>query len=459
MTDPTHPRGSEPMVPVGATRVLGGPEPVAVTRDPATVPVVAGGGGGGPGSVSGDSAAGDSASTGRSPRRWFGRRPPAPPAHWAWRYGFPVLLLALTGTMLLASYWGAKAVLHSKQGTLITTVTDPTLPGYRVQVVPTPTELIVQTDDGGNLVGCVFASLGADDKGGTVVVLPNDLVVLSGGENVFLWKVYKDEGEAGVEAAVGRALGLGFGDTITVTARDLATFMTPSMPFSVTLQDPVINTLLNGKTETLLKKGTAQVRSVAEVQAVSEIRSPGETTIPRSNRQVELWQSWLESVQQKGGASAVGGGDTPLATFLRKFASGNVTVRLVPYTEAAFNKAVLLLPDTAAIKGIIDRVVPLPTGTVDQPRVLVELLNGTTNKSVEASARVGAVSAGGQVVVVGNSLSFDVASTSVVYYDEAMAPAATKIAQALGASQIRYVSHDGEQAFDVTVTIGADFRG
>jgi hypothetical protein len=437
MTEQSPPLDREPAPASGATRVLGGPEPVAVTRDPATSPV--------------DPAP--------APKTKRDRRRPAPPAHWSWRFGFPLLLLVLAGTTLLASYWGAKAVLHSKQGQLIATVSDPSLPGYRVEVTPTPTELIVQTDDGGNLVSAVFASLGANDKGGTLLVLPNDLVVPSGSENVFLWKVYADKGEAGVEAAVGRALGLGFGETVTVTARDLAAFMTPSFPFNVTLSDPVINTLLNGTRETLLKKGTASVRTVAEVQAITEIRSPGEATIPRSNRQVELWQAWLTAVQQKGGSAAVGGGDTRLAAFLRKVASGDVTVRLVPYTEAAYNRVVLLLPDATGIAGIIGRVVPLPTGTVDEPRILVELLNGTTNKGLESTARVAAVGAGGQVVVVGNAMSLALTTTTVVYYDEADAAAANRIATALGSSAARFEQHNGEQAFDVTITIGADYRG
>ena len=77
-------------------------------------------------------------------------------------------------------------------------MTDPAAPVFAAEVVPTPTLLVVQTTDKGEMVSAAILSLASADGGGTMRFFPSDLLVkLPTGDSSTLAKVYADAGPQG----------------------------------------------------------------------------------------------------------------------------------------------------------------------------------------------------------------------------------------------------------------------
>ena len=87
----------------------------------------------------------------------------------------------------------------------------------------------------------------------------------------------------------------------------------------------------------------------------------------------------------------------------------------------------------------------------------MRLLNGTTDKAAVLRAAQPIAAAGGQIVVMGNAESFDIAKTRVEYNVEAQKSAAESIAVGLGV-KASFAGTESD-AVDVTVILGADFAG
>ena len=131
-------------------------------------------------------------------RRRFGGRPPAPRAHFLFRWVPPVVLLALAATTVLLGLHAKDLVLNSRDGSITRNVTDPAAPGFTAEVVPTPTLLVAQTTDKGELVSVAIMSIASSEGGGTALFFPADLVVqLPGGDASTLARVYADAGTNG----------------------------------------------------------------------------------------------------------------------------------------------------------------------------------------------------------------------------------------------------------------------
>ena len=103
------------------------------------------------------------------------------------------------------------------------------------------------------------------------------------------------------------------------------------------------------------------------------------------------------------------------------------------------------------------QMVPFPLMIAPGSRLRAALFNGTANHDLVLSAATRLVENGAQIDVLGNSTTFDVALSEVVYYDSDLKTRVEAFGRSLGIDKVRLLA--GESAVDVTVTLGSDFKG
>jgi len=87
-------------------------------------------------------------------------------------------------------------------------------------------------------------------------------------------------------------------------------------------------------------------------------------------------------------------------------------------------------------------------------RPTVKVLDGTgqLDHGVDAAVLLGA--SGAQVEVIGNATDFDVTTTEITYYDDAVADDAARLREALGVGSVSKSKQ--KSALDITVVLGSD---
>jgi hypothetical protein len=388
------------------------------------------------------------------------KRSLAPRANVLVRWLFPAALIGLAITTVLLGLNAKDLVLNSRDGNIKHAPTDPAAPGFSAEVVPTPTLLVVQTTDKGEMVSAAILSLASTDGGGTMLFFPSDLVVkLPTGDSATLAKVYADAGDSG-EIALRRVLthmiDADIDSSIVVGSKALEELIRPVAPLQYTLRDNVRG-VQNGNTVTLLKSGLVSISTVDQVLAATEILGPGEASVNRTQRQMAFWQAWFDALHKVTDKSTVlPAFDAPLVQFAKSFGTGTAYLEQAPFTETTFKGLTLLVADTAGITKIAQRMIPFPVAYEPGARLLVEVRNGVGDLSRNEPMNRKIVLADGQIVLLGNSDAFGVATSSVVFYDEQLRTRVTAFAKAIGLPDPVFVDRPGS-SIEVTVTIGADF--
>jgi len=435
----------------------------------------------------------------------FSWRKPAPRPAFVWRWIYPLVLIGFifaAGTLAEA---GLRNALKIKDGKVTHSVTDPTQPGFLAEVVPTPTLLIVETNASNEAVGVTAMSLSADNKGGWVLQLP---VETRNKDGKLLWQIWQDavsppppttsvptgtasasttrattttraaatsastttiaplsaESLAAGKTAMGHAVGqfLGFAfptDVVVLPTKTLGQLMTSAMPINYSLQTAVQVDLPNGSQKTLFSAGPVKIQSQNDVVQLFETVGRIESPQLRLKRQADMWTAWIDALN--GAPTALAGlkSDPPtLVTFLTALATGPTQYRTLPITsEGTFAGFYILEPETAATAALALQMVPFPLMVDPGARLRTALYNGTVNHDLTLAAANRMVENGAQIDVLGNATTLDVASSEIVYYDSQMKTRVETFGRSLGIDKVRLL--EGESAVDVTVTLGADFKG
>lgn len=385
------------------------------------------------------------------------RKRVARPAAAVWRWGLPAVLAVLAVLTVVLSVTGAQLVLDSRDGRVARAELDPSKPGYLATVAPTPTMLVAHVSDG-ELIGVVVLALGPGETGGGAVVLPSNTWIIEGETGSELRTIYEQHGLAnpetgeGVVAAVSKLLHADFDTTLIVDATQLAPLIEPVAPLRYSLPDPV-RERRGGDTVTVLPQGEVQIDTTDEVIAATETLAPNESPVRRTERQQRFWQAWIDAVRAAPDPAAAfpeGSSSTEIARFMRGLAAGQARVDILPYIRYQE----LIVPHPEDIAEYVLRLIPYPRQ--DGVRVSVALYNGVGDLSLNAVVSRQLVAAGAQIVSLGNPAAFGVEKTSVVYHDPIWRSQAEELADAIGATEVRF-EEKRDSEIGVTVTIGADY--
>jgi hypothetical protein len=385
-----------------------------------------------------------------------GRRP-APKANPFFRFVFPVVIIASGLAVFLLWREGTKAVLDSTDGTVLEIVTDPGQPGYEVFVDPTPTMLLVHLDDG-ELVGLTVFAATLLDNGGHAVLVGAD-VASDGIDGPTFAQRWRTGGMDAVERDLGAMFGFGFVETDAIETPELAQLLSLSEPFPINLLDPLVEVNEDGRTMVFLRAGGQQLDGDAGAE-LYRWRNPSEFEANRTERQLDLWKSWLAMVGSAADPLSVTlPHDFGLSPFLRAFAAGRADLQILPVVpdSGEAEAAVYSLDDRGRewLADMSDRMVPLRISPIGFPIPTLRLLDGTGDPAVRDSA-LEALADLSEIRVLGNTAEFGVAATVVTHHRAEAAAAASVIAKELGAQVV--FSDEPDQPVDLTVVIGTDWE-
>ncbi len=373
-----------------------------------------------------------------------------------WRIGFPALMVCLTLLIPVLLYAGRKTVLQSTDGKLVTSITDPAAPGWRALTDPTPTLLLVQTDAEGKANSLTVMSLTGDGAGALVFVPMTTVLQLADLGTLPLNAVADKAGLDGLQKATEGVLGAGMQDIAVVTPAQWADLVAPVAPLTVMNPDDVTVANEAGARKVIFPKGALNLEA-KDVATYLATANPGENDLNRLVRHKAFWEAWLRKVGVSADANVVPGETTSgLGRYIRTLATSRVEMDPLPVQSAGIpnSTALVYVPVADQVQGLVAKVIPFPVGAPAGARARVRLLDGvgTLDHGVAAAPLV--VEGGGQIDQIGNADAFGVATTQLLFSDEARRPDVEKLQAALGVGEL-VLGAPG--ASDVTIVLGQDY--
>lgn len=374
--------------------------------------------------------------------------PPKPPMHR--RIAFAVVLVLLLGAIPFLGREGYRLVTRSKAGRDATVNLTRTDPNYVEQVQPTPTSVIAQTDDDGELLALTVLAL-SSERGGTVLFLPLDAQLARPRILVDTVRRLFDERNrqvSSLDAIVGEVLGIGVDRVEAFDSRTFEHWLEPVG--EITFVNPDDLTLPDG---THIEPGEISLQPDQVGDYLAHI-GEGEDQFSQYLRHQLVWQAWLGSVADDPETRVPGADDDPLAPFISHLASGSTRMETIPGAYDERGKFVL---DPFGFESLILDAVPVPRPGPEEPRHRIQLLNGAAPEAPPADVVRNLVALNSTIVVVGNGPSFDFETTEILYSEPEDRGVAEDMLIALGSTS-GTVRENPAQADEVefTVVLGRD---
>ena len=345
-------------------------------------------------------------------------------------------------------------------------VTDPKAPNFVAEVRPTPVDLVAITAPDDSLAGVLIVSGAA--KGGTVSALPATMSPGPGEDGLMatIGDAFRDGGLDQLRSVLGTGLTFGFTSAEQVSSADLTAVAGLVGPVTVKNVDNLIDSPDRGKIgmdrakETVKYRAGEVVLEPGDVAGFLGFSGIGESPDRQMLRHLAVWDQVLSGLKGKdlsqlGAGGGANNGLSAVGELLTELEGATSPTRRC-HSWRSRSRAPPS-PRWCPIRRHsphVARVVPFPTSATPGQRARVELLNGTTKDGAALLAAPKVVAAGGEISLLGNASSFDVATTTVQYMAPEAKDAADAIAKALGVSATPATSESG--GIDVRVTIGGD---
>ena len=380
-----------------------------------------------------------------------------------WQLATTVVFVALIVGLAFAGYRASRLI----TGGSAEKVTDPKAPNFVAEVRPTPVDLVAVTAPDNSLAGVLIVS-GAS-KGGTVSALPATMSPGPGDDGLYatIGDAFHQGGLDQLRSVLGTGLTFGFTSAEQVSSADLAAIAGLVGPLTVKNVDNLIDSPDRGKIgmdrakEAVKYRAGEVVLEPGDVAGFLAFAGIGESPDRQMLRHLAVWDQLLaglkgKDLSQLGAGSAASSSMSAIGELLTELEGGDISSEAVPLVEEPIPGTYFtaMVPDPAALPAYVARVVPFPTSATPGQRARVELLNGTTKDDAALLAAPKVVAAGGEISLLGNASSFDVATTTVQYMAPEAKDAADAIAKTLGVSATAATSQSG--GIDVRVTIGRD---
>ncbi len=348
-------------------------------------------------------------------------------------------------------------------------VTDPAAPGYVAEVRPTSVQLVAITGgpwrDGTPadqvLAAAMLVIENAPDDVQVVPVSPSmtlnqfEDAPPASAETVFA------EGDMDVlQVRLGAELTFGPTSTLTVPAAAIEALANQVGP--ITFQNADAVTLATFSSEIIVQYPAGELTlNPAEVAEFVTVPGYMEDGSSRSLRTAAVWNELLRLLAERGGPDEITGVDgegvEEFSELIATFAATEVRfdlLPLVPVPAPDGGEAMTQGVDAASMPDWVSQHVSFPTSAFPGQRPTVALLNGTTDDQAARSLAPRIVAAGGEVALLGNAESFDLATSAVEYSTPEAKPAAEQIATELGLAATSV--EPSPNNVDVEVKVGKD---
>ncbi|MCB1257938.1 MAG: LytR C-terminal domain-containing protein [Microthrixaceae bacterium] len=344
-------------------------------------------------------------------------------------------------------------------------ITDPAAPGYTAEAKPTDVQLLALTNSDGSLATMLMLSGGAGLAEPVAVPVSAGLVVweFEDAGPATVRDLFSDAGVDVVALRLGVDLTFGIESSAVMPIADMEPLFRAMGPIDVELPDIVYSVDETGERTIHYPAGpmTLEPDQVAEFLSFT---GDGEAELNRGLRIKPVWEKIIAAYRSNPDViktESEVSENVPLWGELAESKNKNIDVdklvQLVPtkviplYTSPP---VYLDQVDGDAIPAWISSYVPFPSAAFPGQRVVVNLLNGTTDNSVLQRVSPRIISSGGTIGMTGNASSFDVATTEVTYSNPAADERAQAMAAELGttATKVELLP----SGVDVQVTVGKD---
>ena len=373
---------------------------------------------------------------------------------------FTLLLIPSVVAVPVLGYAGATILRDEDTGQVVNRESDAAAPGFEALVTPTPTQMVAMLDGAGAVAGVQVLALTDPMGGGTVVSAPvatHVPVAFVDTDTKSLEELYGLSGLNGLEQAVETMFTAGMAEALEIPPDQWAALIAPLG--SLTVENPTAFTGVrpDGTPGATFEEGTITL-TPDQVADFILLKADGEVDTARNDRQIALWQAWIEAVAEQGDDSVPGEVDQGLGRFVRGLAGGvssvvPLPVDQIPIPGVSLVDSNIFLPAEDQVDALSLRAIPFPVGV---GRLRTRLIDGVGDvDGLKAEAAAVLVENGAEITVIGNAQEFGVAETTVVYFRTADEPAAQVMADAVGGRLERGDSTN--ESVDVVVVIGRDF--
>jgi hypothetical protein len=311
--------------------------------------------------------------------------------------------------------------------------------------------MAVATEDfEGNLVNLIVGAVAdREEGGGSVLVVPPTLNLDPDCRepSCDLRSAYKDGGLNALALVLVDLFGVSFSEEVLLTSSRWDGLISPVTTVEVNLEEDLVEFTDEGLEVIHFAEGETSIAGDEVVKFFSLSEEANQVDNGKN-----FWDSWLQELGEDGeplnklpdlGLSVV--------DFLVVVASGDTGIVTFPIDDSHSSP----VPDFEKFETLVVDLFPFPIAAVPGERVTVRLINGTGDFSLDPIARKQIVSAGAEIIVIGNHETFDVQESKVIYRD----PIVMEEAELLG-SQLGLPVEFNEfisPVAEVTIMIGADF--
>ena len=380
----------------------------------------------------------------------FKRREKAPQASFGWRWIFPLSLLAVIAWSAALVYESGGRLLDSRNGEKLDAVIDPTVPGFEAFVEQTWSMAVATEDDEGNLVNLVIGAVADREQGGgSVLIVPPALNLDRDCQQLpcDLRSVYKEGGLSALTSVLIDLFEVGFSEEVLLTSSRWSGLISPVTGVEVDLDNALIEVTDEGTEVTHFPEGEI---SITGEEVVKFFSFSGDGN--QADRGKSFWDSWLKELgETKDPLEKLPDLGLSIVDFLEVVTSAETGLVTFPIEEVGSSP----FPNEEELQDLVVDLFPFPIAAIPGERLTVRLINGTGDFTVDPIARKQIVSAGAEIIVVGNNESFDVQESKVIYRDPMVAEEVEIFGTKLGLP-VEFNELISPVA-EVTVIIGADF--
>ncbi len=357
-----------------------------------------------------------------------------------------LLVLAIGAAFLVLD--ATKAILNSADGELSEVILDPEAEGYETYVAPTASHLVMIEDKESNLISVGLISLFPNDEGGSVLVLPPELLLPQGGT---LQTMYNLNGSDALELSLGEYLTTGFTATSVLTEDFWTMPYLSKSSLSIAIKDPLVTTE-NSRQVVVFDSGEITV-PIDQIGDFLGWLNDGESPYNRWLRQQEFWRAWI---QQFGAEFDSSISSVSSAVGLERVFSGlsrGPMIVVEPALVQVDSTAAVFMVDNLELQDLVLEMIPFPIAPFEGERAKVKLVDGVGGLDLVNGYVTPLVANGAQIMLLGNAETFGVAQTKILYHDEAFNDLTVDFSNILNGAEITYDPLN-EAAVDVTIIIG-----
>ncbi len=381
------------------------------------------------------------------------RREKAPRPSFGWRWLFPLFFLAAVIWSALLLIESADELLNDQSGETLGANLDFSAPGFEAFVEQTWSMVIATENEQGSLVDVVVGSVAdREEGGGSLLIVSPSLVSDSNCDQSMctLSSIYDEGGLGSLTATLVDLFNVGFTEEVLLTPTRWTGLVAPVDAVEVALENSLVEVTDQGVEIVQFPQGDASIQGERVVDFLSSVNYLAATE--QMNLSKSFWKSWLEKIGE-GGSPAEKLPDLGLGVvdFLAIVGAAETGVTTFPITNSESS----VIPNLVELEKIVVDLFPFPIAAVPGDRLTVRLMNGTGDFTVDSLARKHVISAGAEIVVVGNMETFDFQESKVVYRD----PSIVEEVESLGTELGFRVEFDEliSPVAEVTVVIGSDF--